>query len=183
MQINVNYLKAAAIVASKEAVRYYLNGVAIQANDKGVFIVATDGHRACVFRQSKTGTPLDIIIPLAAINALKTKEDTVELRKINDVQYMIGNIAFEPIDGTFPDWRRIVPKETSGEIAQFDPAYVGDFAKVAKALNKGASVLISHNGYSASLVSFGPDVDGFGLLMPKMRHGQVVVNTAPSWAL
>lgn len=185
MKINVNYLKAAAIVASKEAVRYYLNGVAIQANDKGVFIVATDGHRACVFRQSEAhdSAPIDIIIPSSAINALKTKEDTVDLRKINDTQYMIGNIAFEPVDGTFPDWRRIVPKETSGETAQFNPAYVGDFAKVAKALNKGASVLIAHNGYSASLVSFGPDIDGFGLLMPKMRHGQVIVNTAPSWAL
>ena len=54
MKINVNYLKAAVLAVSKEETRYYLKGVAIQANETGVFIVATDGHRAVAFRQSET---------------------------------------------------------------------------------------------------------------------------------
>ena len=80
MQINVNYLKAAALVTSKEETRYYLKGVSISASDKGVFIVATDGHRLAAFRQAETydGSPMDIIIPIETVNALKTKEETVE---------------------------------------------------------------------------------------------------------
>jgi DNA polymerase-3 subunit beta len=183
MEINVNYLKAAAIAVGKEETRYYLKGVAIQASQNGVFIIATDGHRLTVFRQSETydGKPLDIIIPIETVNALKTKNETVSLGKINDAQYMIGNLIFEPIDGTFPDWRRIVPKETSGEIAQFNLAYLGDFAKIAKTLGKGTPTRVQHNGSSAALISFGSDIDGFGLLMP-MRSNAVCMETAPKWA-
>jgi DNA polymerase-3 subunit beta len=185
MKLNVNYLKAAALAAGKEEVRYYLKGVAIQASDKGVFIVATDGHRAVAFRQDETyeDPPFSIIIPLEAINAMKTKEETVELIDNGQHVWHVGNVMFTPIDYTYPDWRRIVPKETSGEIAQFNAGYVGDFAKIAKTLGKGTPVHIAHNGYGASLVTFGRDVDGFGLLMPLMRQGQVITNTAPDWAL
>jgi len=184
MQINVNYLKAAVLAVSKEETRYYLKGVAIQANETGVFIVATDGHRAVAFRQSETydGAPIDIIIPSDTVNALKTKEETVELGKINGAQYMLGNMIFEPIDGTFPEWRRIVPKEPSGEIAQFNLSYLGDFAKIAKALGKGTPARVAHNGNAAALITFGPDIDGFGLLMP-MRVQFAGMDSAPSWAL
>ncbi len=184
MKLNVNYLKAAVLAVSKEETRYYLKGVAIQANETGVFIVATDGHRAVAFRQPETydDAPIDIIIPSDTVNALKTKEDIVDLLKINDTQYMIGNIAFAPVDGTFPEWRRIVPKEPSGEIAQFNLSYMGDFAKIAKTLGKGTPTRVAHNGGAAALITFGPDVDGFGLLMP-MRVQFVGMDSAPSWAL
>lgn len=182
MQLNVNYLKAAAIAVGKEETRYYLKGVAIQANETGVFIVATDGHRAVAFRQSETydGAPIDIIIPSDTVNALKTKEETVELGKINGAQYMLGNMIFEPIDGTFPDWRRIIPSSVSNETAQFNYSYVGDFAKVAKALGKGTPVHIAHNGNGPALITFGTDIDGIGLLMP-MRVKHLNSATLPTW--
>jgi DNA polymerase-3 subunit beta len=180
MKINVNYLKAAALVTSKEETRYYLKGVAIQASGKGVFIVATDGHRLTAFRQAETydGAPVDIIIPIETVNALKTKEETVELNG-----NILGNIIFTPIEGTFPDWRRIVPKELNNETAQFNLTYLGDFAKVAKALGKGTPTCVNHNGYSAALISFGPDVDGFGLLMPTRLKFTGMNDLPPSWAL
>jgi len=186
MQINVNYLKAAAVAVGKEETRYYLKGVAIQANQKGVFIVATDGHRLAAFRQApelENLTECSIIIPIETINALKTREETVELGKINGAQYMLGNLIFEPIDGTFPEWRRIIPKETSGEIAQFNAAYMADWAKMTKALGKkDAKIIISHNGDSPALVHFGlPDIDGFGVIMPFRAHN--VPTGAPAWAL
>jgi DNA polymerase-3 subunit beta len=185
MQINVNYLKAATLVTSKEETRYYLKGVSINAGYKGVFIVATDGHRMAAFKQAETydGAPIDIIIPTETVNALKTKEETVELGKINENQYMLGNIIFTPIDGTFPDWRRIVPKELSNQTAQFNLSYLGDFAKVAKALGKGTPAYVNHNGESAALISFGPNVDGFGLLMPMRLKFTGMNDLPPSWAL
>lgn len=177
MQLNVNYLKAAAIAVGKEETRYYLKGVAIQANETGVFIVATDGHRLTAFRQAETydGEPINIIIPIETVNALKTKEETVELNG-----NILGNIIFTPIDGTFPEWRRIVPKELNNETAQFNLTYLGDFAKVAKALGKGTPVHIAHNGNGPALITFGTDIDGIGLLMP-MRVQHLNSATLPTW--
>jgi DNA polymerase III sliding clamp (beta) subunit (PCNA family) len=191
MELNVKYLKAAVIVASKEETRYYLKGVAVQAGDKGAFIVATDGHRALAFRQSaEAQAPVDIIIPADIIAGIKPgkyderAELTQESANRWRIDYCGTSIVFSPIDGTFPEWRRIVPKEISGETAQFNPSYVGDFAKVAKALAaKGDCVKIAQNGQGPALVTFGDEIDGFGLLMPtRANQASTVWDSAPSWA-
>ena len=192
MQLNIRLLKAAAIVASKEQVRYYLNGVAVQAGPRGLYLVAMDGHRALAFRQTGDALPeINIIIPVDIIAGIKLNKhiDDATLTRESDTHWRIDycGIAtiFAPIDGTFPDWRRIVPKETSGALAQFDPAYIGDFAKVAKVLgsNARAGVKIAHNGQGPALVTFGDDIDGFGLLMPtRANYGSTVWQTAPEWA-
>jgi hypothetical protein len=193
MEINVRYLKAAAIVASKEETRYYLKGVAVQANEKGAFLIATDGHRLLAFRQTGAcygGEPINIIIPSDIIAGLKVNKhvEIAELTQDSDnkwrLEYCGTSIVFAPIDGTFPDWRRIVPKETTGETAQFDPAYIGDFAKIAKALGCGGHcVKIAHNGGSPALVTFGDDIDGTGVIMPtRANYGSTIWQFAPEWA-
>lgn len=193
MNLNIRLLKAAALAASKEQTRYYLNGVAVQAAPRGLYLVATDGHRALAFRQSGDALPeVNIIIPADIIAGIKLNKhiDEATLTRESDTHWRIDYCGtatiFAPIDGTFPDWRRIVPKETSGETAQFDPAYVGDFARVAKALgaNAKAGVKIAHNGQGPALVTFGDDIDGFGLLMPtRANYGSTVWQTAPEWAV
>jgi len=191
MELNVKYLRAAVIVASKEETRYYLKGVAVQAGDKGAFIVATDGHRAMAFRQSaEAQAPVDIIIPAGIIAGITVNKhvERAHLTCVGEnlwrIDYGSTSVVFSPIDGTFPDWRRVVPKEISGETAQFNPSYVGDFAKVAKALAaKGDCVKIAHNGGGPALVTFGDDIDGFGLLMPtRANQASTVWDSAPSWA-
>ena len=192
MNINIRLLKAAAMFASKEETRYYLKGVAVQAGPRGVYLVATDGHRMLAFRQSADDTPpVDIIIPADVIARIKPDRhvEDATLTRDGDTQWRIDYcgtaISFAPIDGTFPDWRRAVPKETTGEMAQFDPAYVGDFAKVAKALgaNPRADVKIAHNGRGPALVTFGDDIDGFGVLVPtRANFGSTVWQTAPEWS-
>lgn len=188
MELNIKLLKAAAIATSTDKTRFYLSGVAVQAGDTGVYIVATDGHRALAFRQSSEAhAPVDIIIPTDIIAGIKASKyvEIAELTRESDtrwrIEYCGAAISFAPIDGTFPDWRRIVPNEVSGELAQFDPAYIGDFAKVAKALKKSAGcVTIHHNGTGPALVSFDDDIDGFGLLMPRRTND--LPNHPPSWA-
>jgi len=192
MELNLKLLKVAALVASKEETRYYLKGVAVQAGPRGAYIVATDGHRALAFRQSGDALPeINIIIPADIIAGIKLNKhiDEATLTRESDTHWRIDYCGtatiFAPIDGTFPDWRRIVPKETSGETAQFNPAYVGDFAKVAKALGRGEPcVKMAHNGQGPALVTFGDDVDGFGLLMPtRANYGSTIWQTAPEWAV
>lgn len=189
MEINIRLLKAANLAASKEHTRYYLGGVAVQADARGSYLVATDGHRLLAFRQSGEcygGDPIDIIIPSDIIAGIKLNKhvETAELTKDSDkawrLDYCGTSIIFAPIDGRFPDWRLVVPETTDGTPAQFNPAYVGDLAKVEKAL--GASVCaIAYNGFGPALVTFGTDVDGFGVLMP-MRVKEDIPTGKPSWA-
>ena len=192
MELNIRLLKAAALAASKEETRYYLKGVSVQAGPRGLYLIATDGHRALAFRQSGDALPeVNIIIPADIIAGIKLNKhiDEATLTRESDTHWRIDYcgtaVTFAPIDGTFPDWRRIVSKETSGALAQFDPAYIGDFAKVAKVLgsNARAGVRMAHNGDGPALVTFGDDIDGFGLLMPtRASYGSTVWQTAPEWA-
>lgn len=195
MELNVKLLKAAAIAASKEETRYYLKGVAVQADARGAFVIATDGHRALAFCQSREpheGATVNIIIPSDIVAAIKpnkyeeratlTQESATHWR----LDYCGTSVIFAPVDGTFPDWRRICPKEASGETAQFNPEYVGGMAKAAKALGvKSASgaIRMAHNGEGPAIVTFGDDIDGFGLIMPtRANYGRDNYTTTPSWA-
>lgn len=189
MQLNIRLLKAAALAAGKEQVRYYLAGVAVQADANGSYLVATDGHRLLAFRQSEAaheGDAISLIIPSDIIAGIKLNKNVeiAELTRESDnawrLDYCGTSIIFAPVDGTFPDWRRVVPETTDGTPAQFNPAYVGDMAKVMKAL--GASICgIAYNGQGPALITFGPDVDGFGVLMP-MRGKADIPTGKPSWA-
>jgi DNA polymerase-3 subunit beta len=189
MEINIRLLKAANLAASKEQVRYYLQGVAVQADARGSYLVATDGHRLLAFRQSAAAHENDaisIIIPSDIIAGVKLNKhiETAELSQDSDkawrLDYCGTSIIFAPIDGTFPEWRRIVPETTNGKPAQFNPAYVGDMAKVMKAL--GASICgIAYNGEGPALITFGDGVDGFGVLMP-MRVKADIPTGKPFWA-
>ena len=187
MQINIRLLKAAALAASKEQTRYYLNGVAVQADAKGSYLVATDGHRLLAFRQStEAHESVAIIIPSDIIAGIKLNKhvEIAELTRESETAWRLDycgtSIIFAPADGTFSDWRRAVPETTDGTPAQFNPAYVGDMAKVMKAL--GASICgIAYNGQGPALVTFGEAVDGFGVLMPMCVKADIPTGK-PSWA-
>jgi len=189
MLINIKLLKAAAIAVSKEETRYYLNGVCLQADEKnGVIFVATDGHRLLAFRQSETyeGEALNVIIPNDIIAAIKLnkKIDDGELTRDGDkwtLEYSCFSVYFKMIGGDFPDWRRFVPSECDGKPAAFNPKYYGDFEKVAKILERtGSCIQISYNGEGPSLIGFGDDVDGFGVIMPyRTRINEL---NKPDWA-
>ena len=189
MELNIRLLKAAALAVSKKETRYYLKGVAVQADAKGSYLIATDGHRLLAFCQSREcygGEPVNIIIPADILAGIKLNKhvEIAELTQESEsrwrIEYCGTSIVFAPIDGTFPDWRRIAPKETSGELAQFDPAYIGDFAKVTKALGLGPTAF-AYNGDGPALVTFGDGIDGFGVLMP-MRIKREIPTRPPAWA-
>lgn len=154
------YLKAALIPASTEKVRYYLMGVYM---DPAGFAVATDGHRAFVARIE----PFDgegYIIPADAVKRALTGYKDAEIEVTRE---RVGAVQYVPVDGTYPDWRRIIPADMTGVIAQFNPAYVADAGKIGKLL--GAERLtahIHHNGDGPAGVTFPGCEDAFMVLMP-----------------
>ena len=88
-------------------------------------------------------------------------------------------MKFEVVDGTFPDWRRVLPAKITGQIGQFNAQYLADFQTVSRFMYAGSLVRISHNGTDPALVGFARD-DCFGVIMPA-RTGEPL-KTAPAWA-
>ena len=104
-----------AAAMSNEETRYYLNGAAVQSQDGKLLAVATDGHRLNI-RETEIGFDLDdAIIPrksvLAAIALAKGEESSACIRS-EDCVVLFGDgwtLWTKPIDGTFPEWRRVMP--------------------------------------------------------------------------
>ena len=173
--IATDTLKAALACASTEQSRYYLNGVYV---DPMGYIVSTDGHRMFIAKYELTpGIGFDgFIIPSTVLKRVLTGNKQVVIELTNG---HIDRQRYEPIDGTYPDWRRVVPgMDPSNVAAQFNPAYVGDMGKIAKLLgSKSGSAVIHHNGDGPAGVTFGGREDCFAVIMP-LRPAK----DAPTWA-
>jgi len=169
-ELNTGLLKAAHVCASTEATRYYLNGVSIEPQGHEVCVVSTDGHRLFAARYEplrEGGNVLaceKFIIPSDVIKRALVgfKAETIHLRREGDT-WFLGDLTFQPIDGTFPAWDRVFPSaatiaENLGTVAQFNPSYVADLAKVSKALNgttRGAPTpAIHHCGQNPATITF-----------------------------
>lgn len=181
MLLATDLLKAALVCASNEESRYYLRGVYLTTSSPNWagHMVTTDGHRMFVARLAERPSA-DVIVPYVDVTmALKLAGRAKEI-EIDLAVNRIGQISFQPVDGTFPDWRRVVPTgeempSTKPELndgpehVHFNHAYIGDFAKMGKLLD-GASMLHPRSASHPALVTFGERADCFGVLMP-MRRG------------
>jgi DNA polymerase-3 subunit beta len=180
IEVPTAVLKAALVCASTEQVRYYLCGVYV--DPKG-FLVSTDGHRAFVGKIDLTGIPaFDGWI--ICRDVLKRALTGYKAETITIAPDRVGNILCQPIDGTYPDWRRIVPSDLSGVTAQFNPAYIADLGKMGDLLRgkrKGSlAAHIHHNGEGPAAITF-PEVDDcFAVLMPIRAHH--TDNGAEAWS-
>jgi DNA polymerase III sliding clamp (beta) subunit (PCNA family) len=176
MLIATDLLKAALVCASSEETRYYLRGVHLATSGH---MVTTDGHRMFVARLTDRPA-VDVIVPYDAVAAaLKMAGARVKVIEIDLAGNRIGQIQFTPVDGTFPDWRRVVPTgvETpstnaalndGAEHVHFNHAYIGDLAKMGKILD-GASMLHPRTASHPCLATFGERADCFAVLMPVRR--------------
>ena len=169
---------AAARVASTEQTRYYLRGVYVQrAEGGGLLYTATDGHRLIHAHDPRgemegcDSVIIGIEKPKFAAKWWKANEIIWQdnLLKSDNGEALITGA----VDGTFPDYTRVIPGDTSGEIAQFDWAYVNDFAQIAK-LGGFGQVVLNHNGDGASIVTFARG-DLFGVLMPMRKKSYTTI--------
>jgi DNA polymerase-3 subunit beta len=187
--LSIRALRAVNIAASDEQTRYYLNGINLEFTPDGVVMCATDGHRMIVLRQAygehgatqahaSVIVPRDLVVKLKINPRIKTL-DTTDLTIGDD-----GRLTFEHagesfggarIDGTFPDYRRIVPTDLDGKPAQYNPVYLADFGKARQELtgtkpdrNGKQSPIVRYNGGSPAVVDFAYETgfDAFGIVMP-----------------
>lgn len=170
--VNADILRAALICVSTEETRYYLNGISFEPNAQNARIVSTDGHRLFVAKIDKgEGTLEKFILPHdAAIQALnKYKPELITIERDGNT-WSIGSALFKPVDGTFPDWTRIFPKEIPSVpvAAAYNPKYLADMDKMASHLNgRNSHAIVYSNGNNPALVTFGERTDCMAVIMPK----------------
>lgn len=110
---------------AQQDVRYYLNGMLLETSGKYLRSVATDGHRLALcqvalsvgdFEQQQVIVPRKGVLELQRL--LSGEGDlNIELGS-NHIRIQLAGIRFTSklIDGRFPEYERVIPKESSNEL-------------------------------------------------------------------
>lgn len=198
--INRTSLRALLPLAAKEDIRHYLNGIAFEIDANVVRLIATDGHCMGILRhelaeeEREDGRSLTVIMPRDVCEraAKRNAIDWIRLECAEGEAWSIvdceSRVTFKPVDGRFPDWRRVVPSKVTGIASPINPELLGRFVKSARALSlKRAIVSVAHNGCvddegnstgaGAALVRISCS-DFVGVVMP-MRDEPCLM--APAW--
>lgn len=111
------------VAMSSEETRYYLCGVYLHLTDGRMCAAATDGHklvRSFVSAPEGSEGAAQIIVPTKTIGILrkllvKAQGDAqvAITENVIEVQLAGTRIVSKTIDGTFPDYRRVIPDEAS----------------------------------------------------------------------
>ncbi len=110
---------------AQQDVRYYLNGMLLEADGKYLRAVATDGHRLALSQAELKGATLEeqqVIVPrkgVLELQRLLRGEGNVDIELgSNHVRIELDGIRFTSklIDGRFPEYDRVIPQESSNEL-------------------------------------------------------------------
>lgn len=158
---------------STEETRYYLNGIYLHAICGKVTAVATDGHRLALCR-SEQDWPLPAhILPTRAVTTLANLLAAGGDKEVSVAGWTAPRMRFQGdgwtlttrmIDGTFPDYDRVVPKPGNDSykaravlapalFRRIPPGITGPFSSAAKLdlAAKTMSVISHSDGLEASL--------------------------------
>lgn len=168
-------LARVALAISTEETRYYLNGIFMHAEAGALRMVATDGHRAHILEKPLPApwekmpdiiVPRQLLAPMAKImKARHHKADETIGVSIDAVHIVVElgalTIASKLIDGTFPDYRRVIPSNFEHDVSFGVEALRGALDTVRPAVD---------------------DARAFSLGLAKGRDGRVSVRSTDSEA-
>jgi len=185
LEMPLDLLRASLPAVSTEPYRHYLNGVYF---DPAGWIVATNGHvlfAAHVPAVADWAGKGAIVSGKHLAAAIKGRSPTnaavLEWDRGNVMVRACGSIALAPIiDGTFPNWRRIVPGDCHGDPvpAHFLPGPMQSIFAMGKALGKTAYI-VPFDPTAPHPVVLGERTDCFAIIMPAaLMHG----DPAATWA-
>lgn len=148
-----------AFAISTEETRYYLNGIYLHANGKGkgaaLRAVATDGHRMAraetVLPEGATGLA-GIIVPAKTVRVIAAHAGDVGIEISTTKIRLVANdivIVSKLIEGTFPDYERVTPKNNELLMSAPRTALIEAVSRV--------SVIASDRGGKAVKVQLAPD--------------------------
>ena len=191
--VSINAIRAARTHAAVKDVRHYLCGIHFDL--EAGRIVATDGIRALVCAGPVVPGAGTFIMPNElADNMLKAVGkkylyDTVEVSYAAgtiQVKTVNGIFSSAAVDGTFPDWRRIIPRAVSGEAAQYNPQYLADareaFALYQEFKADKTGFKVAYNGLSPCICTTGNDTILI-VVMPIRDQGEADAASRAAWAV
>jgi hypothetical protein len=180
---------------SRDPTRFYLEGFYVQpGTDGGATIVATDGHTMAIFKDKAGTVKVPGIIKLSKTTLAACKSYKTEIGRVLVVDgerasvYFNWNSEEDPgilvaaqdgavIDGTFPDWRRVVPSLP----VKFGPATVnGSYLKRFERMSnhgKPTAVSVFADNQAGPVIVLTEREDFVGIVMP-MRGGR---DSLPAW--
>lgn len=193
--IDLRVLGAVSMFAGRDKSRHFLQGVCLEIEPRAVTYVATDGRRLVAYRRevSDEKSPDNrltgrFIIPTEHCKPHKLdKDDDAAAKLFGDgrltIAYNFCDLTFMPIDGIYPNWRRVIPrKKASGKLAQFDLELLAVFRKFSAALELGEP-FIAHNGKEAPAPVWWPGRDHvLGVIMP-CKAIDAIDTVPPEWVL
>ncbi len=110
---------------AQQDVRYYLNGMLLETSGEHLRAVATDGHRLALCQVELDGSDLEeqqVIVPRKGVLELQRLMSgegdlNIELGS-NHIRIQLEGIRFTSklIDGKFPEYDRVIPKESANEL-------------------------------------------------------------------
>lgn len=168
--LKIKDIKAVSYAMANKDIRYYLNGMLVEHNGIETRLVATDGHRIHLVRvehnRALVSEPVKYIVPRDFVaQILKTKFSKSAIKQVtltfSDMKVAAalpnGNeIVSKLIDGKFPNYYHIIPKNLSGEYAYLNPEYQLDAVNglIDYSENKTITVKIKHNGEGSAVLAY-----------------------------
>jgi DNA polymerase-3 subunit beta len=194
-------VKGMLLLAGKEDIRYYLNGLHVMQDGRGTILEATTSPMAGRLRIDQTPVLLaenekrkSVIIKRADAEKLiqeKAKSDYMIDVEVDDKKIVakVSGVTYEftAEDASYPDLDRIVPKPYQAKVAWFDPELVSTMGKAIETIygikkkdskELAAKWCLVPNGDGASLAVVSDSEDFYGLLMP-MKKGTLDNVSAP----
>lgn len=192
IRIDRRALRAVSRFAATNDIRHYLNGVHVDAVPNGTVLVTTDGRVLGAHHypaQNEIESATTLILPGTIVHAFSKfgkiyADIPLDLEKIGSEWSIYDPAAqqrtsFTPVDGRFPDWRRIMPTKVSGEAAVYSPDLMARFSDAGRDFHgKTAECKVTYgqNGFGSALVNI-VDTAFVGVIMPL----KVSAATLPSW--
>jgi hypothetical protein len=205
-------IKAIIPFCSTEETRYYLCGALIEPGK----IIATDGHRLVAIKPSdyvlEGSTFEPFILPsaiLKKIAAIKPDHKWIHMTVVFETEAKIVSVIQETeddtinlasfpysvIDGTFPDWRRVVPaqknyqrpavlKEGDGgewNTTAFNLKYIADFKSLSTDKRAFGQMFMNLDPDAPSVMRVGCEAfEAFAVIMGAKQKFE---STHPEWLL
>ena len=143
---------------AQQDVRYYLNGLLLETGPKYLRAVATDGHRLALCEVALDDEKMpeqQVIVPRKGVLELQRLisgdgDLNIQLGS-NHIRIQLEGIRFTSklIDGRFPEYRRVVPEDTSNQLVADKESFRGALQRTAILSNekyRGIRLIIKTDG-------------------------------------
>ena len=132
MIIDINAFNAVQPAISKDATRPHLMGVRIEDKDGKRFYIGTNGHIMLIVETPcPDETPLTEGITILSPKQIPAKHNLADLVTVDNDTVVIktdkGKTALDICDGEYPEWRKVLPAETTPHAKtymKFSPKYM-----------------------------------------------------------